>query len=281
MTGKASAVSGRWVGLGLLGLGLGLTSAAEAQANQTFATPVALVQAMIAHERESSARHERYEYMSNERSDRTGGHLWTELVVETSVGRVRRLLAEDGKPLSPERVQAQKAKLDGFAADPDAFARSEQATKNDEEHARQMLDGLTRGFILEHVRQEGGVWKLDYRPDPNYSPSGVEERVLHGMSGSVTIDARELRLIHVDGTLPTDVSIFGFLGTIHAGSHFSNDRAKLDGHWRTVHTVTNIRGKVVLFKTVARNSDLTRSDFVYLKPDITVPEAVALVEKGR
>jgi len=42
--------------------------------------------------------------------------------------------------------------------------------------------------------------------------------------------------------------------------------------------VTEIKGKAVLFKSVGRDSDLTRSDFRYLEPDITLQQAVALVE---
>jgi len=43
--------------------------------------------------------------------------------------------------------------------------------------------------------------------------------------------------------------------------------------------MTDIRGKAALFKSVSRSSDLTRSDFHYLDPDITLAQAVALVEQ--
>ena len=66
---------------------------------------------------------------------------------------------------------------------------------------------------------------------------------------------------------------------IHAGSHFSSDRMDVDGHWRTVHVVTDIRGKAALFKTVARDSEVTRSDFHYLEPGMTIAQAVALLEQ--
>ena len=61
-------------------------------------------------------------YTSNERSERTGGHLWTERVAETSAGKVRLLLAEDGKPLSAERQKGERARMADIAAHPEEFS---------------------------------------------------------------------------------------------------------------------------------------------------------------
>src|SRR5271170_5366504 len=94
-------------------------------------------------------------YLSEERSDRTGGHLWRERVVETSMGKARLLLAEDGKLLSAERVATERAKLADIIAHPNAFQRREQAMKNDEEHAEQMLALLRKAFLFEDPRTEG------------------------------------------------------------------------------------------------------------------------------
>jgi hypothetical protein len=247
-----------------------------AHAQNTFQSPQALVAAMLVHE--NAAHRDRYEYMADERSERTGGHLWTERVVELSDGRVRMLLAEDGKPLSPERAQAERARLAAIAADPTAFNRQQATQQNDELHARQMLSLLPKAFLLDNVRLDGETWRMDFHPNPDYSPSGLEERVLHGMSGWLAIDARDLRLVHIEGQLKADVSIgFGLLATIHAGSHFMSTREKIDGHWRTVHVLTDIRGKAALFKTVAKNSEITRTDFRYLEGDVTTAQAVALV----
>jgi hypothetical protein len=253
-----------------------------AMLQQAPVSPLQLVQAMVANEDNEEAHRDRYEFLSQEKSDRTGGHLWTERVVETRQGRVRLLLAVDGAPLPAERAQQERAKLDAIVADPEAFLRQEKTQQGDEAHARQMLDMLPKAFLFENVRLADGVWKMDFHPNPDYSPSGLQERVLYGMSGWVAMDAKALRLIHIEAQLPKDVSIgFGLLATIRAGSRFASDRRDVDGHWRTVHVLTDIRGKAALFKTVARNSEVSRSEFVYLDPGITVPQAVALLEKNR
>jgi hypothetical protein len=252
--------------------------ALRSQAQEVPQTPLQLVNAMLAHEDDEAAHRDRYEFLSNERSERTGEHLWTERVVETASGRVRLLMAVDGKPLSAEEEQKEHDRLAAIVANPDAFLLREQTQKNDEARARTMLDMLPLAFLLDNVRLENGVWRMEFHPNPAYSPHGIEERVLYGMSGWVTIDAQQERLIHIEGKLSQDVSIgFGLLATIHAGSHFSNDRMDAGGHWRTVHIVTDIGGKAALFKSVSRNSDIARSEFHYLDPGTTVAQAVALL----
>lgn len=282
-------VNGRWRSAGwavaaVLWTGMGAVPlhAQGSTVEQGPVSPLQLVRAMVANEDDEEAHRDQYEFLSQERSERTGGHLWTERVVETKQGRVRLLLAEDGKPLTAERAQQERAKLDAIVADPRAFLRQEQTQKNDEASARKMLDMLPKAFIFDNVRLADGVWKMDFHPNPDYTPSGLQERVLYGMSGWVAIDAKALRMLHIEAQLPADVSIgFGLLATIRAGSRFASDRKDIDSHWRTVHVLTDIRGKAALFKTVARNSEVSRSEFVYLDPSITVEQAVALLEKNR
>jgi hypothetical protein len=242
-------------------------------------TALQVVNAMIAHEDDNSAHKDTYEFLSKERSARTGGQVWTERVVETAFGRVRFLLAVNGNPLSAEQEGAERGRLAGTVADPEAFLAQERAQKDDEAQARKMLDLLPKAFVFDNVRLKDGVWTMDIHPNPEYSPHGIEERVMCAMSGTVVIDATQVRLMHVDGRLPKDVSIgFGLLATIKAGSHFSSDRADEDGHWRTLHVLTAINGKAALFKAVGKDTEVTRSEFHYLQPGMTVAQAVALAE---
>ena len=242
-------------------------------------TALQVVNAMSAHEDDNSAHKDTYEFLSKERSARTGGQVWTERVVETSFGRVRYLLAVDGKPLNAEQEGAERGRLAGIVADPEAFLAKERAQKDDEAQARKMLDLLPKAFVFDNVRLKDGVWTMDFHPNPEYSPHGIEERVLCAMSGTVVMDAAQERLMHVEGRLPQDVSIgFGLLATIRAGSHFSSERGDVQGHWRTVHVLTAINGKAALFKSVGKDSEVTRSEFHYLQPGMTVAQAVALAE---
>jgi hypothetical protein len=242
-------------------------------------TPQAVVNAMLVQEREAREHKDNFIYVSNERSERTGGHLWTERIVETPVGRVRLLLAEDGKPISPERAKMERERLARDVAHPEAFEQREKAQKDDETHARQMLELIPKGFILENMKEQNGDWRVDFRPDPKFSPSGIEERVLHGMSGWMLVNERQMRLHHIEGRMPQDLSIgFGLLN-VHAGSNFESTKAAYDGQWRTVHVISDIRAKAALFKSISKNQDVMRDGFRRVDNNLTVAQAVALVEQ--
>ena len=283
---------GKWVGmrwtrglsLAAISVGLwaspGLSAGLAAQTAGASLTPLQVVTEMVAHEDDDAAHRDKYSFLSDERSERTGGAMWTERVVETSKGRVRFLIAIDGRPLSADQEQRERGRLAEIVADPSAFEASEQGHKDDEAQARKMLDLLPKAFVFDNVSLDNGVWRMDFHPNPDYSPHGLQERVLYGMSGNIVIDAKAERLMHVEGTLKQDVAIgFGILATVKAGSHFSSDRGERGGHWRTLHVLTEVRGKAILFKSVSKNSDITRSEFKYLDPGITIAQAVVMVEQ--
>jgi hypothetical protein len=238
-----------------------------------------VVAQMLENEKAALVKRGMYEYVSLERSERTGGHLWTEHVVETPVGRIRFLMQEDGKPLPPEREAQERGRLADILAHPDAFEAREHAQKDDEEKARQMMSILQKAFIMENMRAEGPDWRIDMRPDPNYSPDGMQEKVMHAMSGYILVDQKQLRIHRLEGNLPQDVNIgFGILATVHAGTHFVTERSAVGDEWRTTHVVSALNGRIIFFKTLSKNQDMARQQFHKLEKPLTLKEAVALAE---
>ena len=259
----------------LLGL---LAGAVQAQSSDAARR---IVETMLVHEGDPAEHRLKYMYLSEERSDRTGGHLWKERVVETDMGKVRLLLAEDGKPLSLERMAAEKAKLADIAAHPYSFQRREQSMKNDEEHAEQMLALLHKAFLFDDPHADGSDVRIAYRPDPAYQPRTMEEKVLHAMSGAVLVDERTMQLHRIEGTIPADVGLgYGILGSVHAGSSFSTEHEmEPGGEWKDALVNTAIEGKAMLFKEIGRNEHVVHSEFQRLPDSISVAEAVALLER--
>ncbi len=249
---------------------------------QAVTPPREMVATLLEHERLAAEHKGLYLYISKERSERTGGHLWTERVAETRFGKVRMLIAEDGVPLSPDRASTERGRLAGIVADPEAFAKKEQALKNDEEKAKQMLELLPKAFLFENARIDGGYERIDFRPNPEYQPQSLEERVLHGMTGSMLVDPKAVRLHRLEGVLPQDVSIgFGILATIHAGSRFATERAPIpsSGEWKTTLIDTDINGRAIFFKAISRKQHSEHGEFQEIPENATVAQAVAMVER--
>ena len=264
-----------WLWLGLtLAPGMAVSQAQAQDGRQTIDT-------LIRNETDATNRRGRYMYLSVEKSDRTNGHTWTERVAETQWGKVKYLIAEDGQPLTGDRLAAEKNRLAGEAADPEAFKRQEEARTDDEQHARQMLRLLPNAFLFDAPQSEGDTLRVPFRPNPAYSPQSLEERVLHSMSGSVLIDAKTIRLRGLEGRMPEDVSIgFGLLATIKAGSNFSTMRMPVGGiDWKTETVHTDINGKALFLKTIARKQESKHSDFKKIPENITVADAVKMLEE--
>jgi hypothetical protein len=257
------------------------TAAAAADVPQGSTSALQTVTTLVANEDLAAKHKDHYSYLSKERSDRTNGHLWTEKVVETDAGKIRFLLAEDGQPLSPDRVAQERGRLAAIVADPAAFVRKSQSVKDDEVHAMQMLSFAPRAFLFSDARPEGNFIHIDYRPNPAYATQSIEERVLHAMTGSMLIDPQTMRLHRIDGHLPEDVSIgFGLLATIHAGSSFSTTRDRFgEPDWKTTTVDTNINGRVIFFRSIAKNEHAEHSNFVRVPNDLTVAQAVTLAEQ--
>jgi len=241
-----------------------------------------LVSTMLNNELTAAQHKDHYTYISHERSDRTNGHLWTERVVETNAGKIRFLLEEDGKPLPPDREAQERGRLAAIVADPDAFARKSQTVKDDEAHARQLLTLLPNAFLFTEPRDDNGYLRIDFKPNPGYQTQSIEERVLHAMTGTMLVDPKAMRLHEIDGRLPQDVTIgFGLLATIRAGSTFATTRDSFgQPDWKTTLLDTDINGRAIFFKSIARKEHAEHSDFIRIDNNLTVPQAVALAEQS-
>jgi hypothetical protein len=264
-----------WIGL----LAVGAVRAQSADVARSSDAARRIVDTMLTHEGDPAEHRLRYMYLSEERSERTGGHVWLERVVETPAGKVRLLLAEDGKPLSAQRQAAEKARLADIVAHPDSFQKREQAMKNDEQHAEQMLALLHNAFLFDEPHPEGSDLRIGFRPDPAYQPKTMEEKVLHSMSGVVLVDERTNQLHRVEGKIPADVNLgYGLLGTIHAGSSFSTEHEMAQGgEWKEALANTAIQGKAMLFKEIGRNEHVVHREFQRMPDSINVADAVALL----
>lgn len=244
-------------------------------------SPRQIVATLLANEDAASRHRDHYMYLSEERSDRTGGHLWKEMAVETSAGMIRMLIAEDGKPLSPERRERERARLAAIVADPVAFARKWQSRKDDEDHARQMEFLVGRAFNFSSARDQDGYLRIDFTPNPDFKTASFEERVMHGIAGTILIDRHTMRLHRLEGRLLQDVNLgFGILAKIRAGSRFDATRDHPGvQEWKTTEYDTSFTGRILFFKSLAWNAHAVHTNFVKVPNDMTVAQAVAMIEK--
>ena len=238
-------------------------------------SPAQLVTTMAANEAAARNQDSLYSYTADEVSARTGGHRWTEKVVEANDGSVHRLLAIDGKPLNPEQAKAEADRIQQIVRHPDEFRRQELAHKDDEVRAQRLLQLLPKAFLITPDGEADGCTRLAFRANPAFQPSSYEERIAVGMEGTVSVREPMDRLCTLEATISHPVEFgFGFLGRIEQGGHFSLERRPVDPvHWKSERISVHMQGRILLLKTLTREQEVSRSDVRLLPQGVSVEQA--------
>jgi len=237
-----------------------------------------LIEKVAANEVAARMGRPHYFYVSEERSVRTGGHLWKENVVETTDGPLRRLIAIDNKPLTASEAEAEQRRIDNLLAHPDEFRRLNQAHKDDEERATQLLQMLSSNFVLTPDGEANGCLRFNFQPKPDFRPASYQERVAHEMAGTVSLKRPEDRLCTLDATIVHPVEFgYGMLGHIDQGGHFSLRRKQVDEkNWKSDHISVHINGRILMLKSLAQDQEAVRSEIRVVPLDLTLAQAAQI-----
>lgn len=236
-----------------------------------------MVQHEIADHHKAQPAHA-FRFLSVERSARTGGHLWTEEVVEVDGGLLRRLVAVDGKPLTPQQESEENQRLTLLAGSPSAFAEANHSREKDETRVIKIIERMPQEFLFHYDGQEDGCQRIAYRPNPAYQPDSFEDRVVHNMTGIVAIDEPSMRLCAVSGHLVKTVDFgWGLLGHLTQGSGFSLSRSQVEpAVWRSTLLNMHFDGAILFFKSISRRQHTVRSNFQPIPVNLNLKQAVAL-----
>jgi hypothetical protein len=241
-------------------------------------TPLQVVTAMVQNEKQARQHRTFFRYTSVERSARTGGHLWTENVVETPDGLLRRLIAEDGQPLSSDRAAAEDRRIAALVADPAALRAEDADRRADEARMGKILDIVPKVFLFTADGMQGDCLRIAFRPNPAFTPSSYDERVVHGLAGTILVRMPAERLCGIEWHLIDRVSFgFGLLGHIEKDSRFRVIRAPVtETDWKNSKIEVHVDGRILLLKSISRDEDAHHSGAEVLPPHISLAQAAAL-----
>jgi len=215
----------------------------------------------------------------------------TKLIVETNEATVGLVIAEDGRPLSPQQRQQEEERLANYARNPEELSKKRKQEKEDAERTERILRALPDAFLYEPDGTEKGtdssgrpgedLLRLKFHPNPSYDPPSRVEQVLTEMQGHVLIDATDKRVAEIDGTLQKDVGFgWGILGHLDRGGRFLVQQADIGGHqWEITHMELSFTGKILWLKKLSIHSSDVFSDFRPVPPDLTFAQGVELLKK--
>jgi len=214
----------------------------------------------------------------------------TKLIVETSEGTAGMLIAVNGKPLTAEQRRQEEAHLDGLVNRPVELKKKQRSEREDADRTIRIMKALPDAFLS--VRGEvgedgksfpaGELVRLDFRPNPKYDPPSHVEQVLTGMRGYIVIDAKQHRIVRIEGKLFKDVSFgWGILGHLDKGGVFIVQQAPVGNmDWEVTRMDLAFTGRELLFKKLLIKSDEVFSDYRPVPQDLTFAQAVELLKKS-
>ncbi|HET8825281.1 MAG TPA: hypothetical protein VFM77_09135 [Terriglobales bacterium] len=262
---------------------------AAAQNNASQLSPIELVRQAVDNEvssNSSSGRHFMF------KDTKKTAHLnQVKLIVETREATAGMLIANDGRPLSPQERSQEEARLANYIQNPQELNKKRKQEKEDADHTMRILKALPDAFLYEPEGTEPGtaivghpgdeLVRLKFRPNPSYDPPSRTEQVLAGMQGYLLIDATEKRVAEINATLFKEVGFgWGILGHLDRGGRFLVEQADVGArNWEITHMELSFTGKILLLKKLSIQSNETFSDFHQVPSDLTFAQGVELLKK--
>jgi hypothetical protein len=206
-------------------------------------------------------------------------------IVETKDGDVARLIEKDGRPLPQEEEQAEIDRLNNLLAHPEIQEHRHKKEQEDSARGDEMVRMLPDAFLYTFdgmVEGPNGLcYRLQFKPNPAFTPPDREGEVYHGMVGELWVDQAQLRLVKIDAHLISDVNFgWGVLGRLYKGGSILVQNADVGlHHWETIHMKLNLQGKLLMLKSVDYSTTEDFSDFKVQPQELGYQEAIRLLQK--
>jgi hypothetical protein len=214
--------------------------------------------------------------------------------------RIRRLVAKNGKPLSPkeeadaqkdvekrireiekretekerkEREAAQKATKNSNSntnGDPDGDQPKDaqpEGAQEDERKDRPSIADVLRASKLVNPRRERfrsrDVIVFDFEPLPGYKPQKNYEKLFGKMAGAIWIDPIDKQVARVEARLVEAYKIGGgVLASLKVGANFTLEQERVNQEiWLPTRAEINLGVRVLLVKGININHTITYGDY--------------------
>jgi hypothetical protein len=206
-------------------------------------------------------------------------------IYETKDGDVTRLIERDGKPLSAEDEQAELDRLNHLLEHPEVQEHRHKKEQEDSARGDEMVRMLPDAFLFTDdgtvEGPSGPCYRFQFRPNPAFTPPDREGEVYHGMVGELWVDKGQLRLAKIDAHLISDVNFgWGVLGKLFKGGSILVQNSDVGmHHWETIHMKLDLRGKILMMKSVDFSTTEDSSDFQAQSQELGYQEAIRLLQK--
>ena len=222
-----------------------------------------------------AANNDHSTFIYHDHDTQPGKDKYTIVVQTTSHGSINRVTKLNGNAIP---IAKQKSKIENYVNSPALQQKKRQADQNDAKQTEQLLKMIPNAFdwTVEKVTPEEVT--LTYKPNPDFNPPTMQDRVFSAMAGTMVINRDQNRIVVFKGKLIHSVGFFfGLLGHINKGGTFSVRRKQLQPHvWEIVEMHVHINGHILFFKTISSNEDDLSTDWRPAPANTTLQQAADL-----
>ncbi len=265
--------------------------------------PTALVRHAVALRLAEEASHQPLRFVFHRKDDR---RVFTQEIIETSMGDVARLVAVNGAALTPAAGKAEANRLHALADNPALQQHRFRREQADQARVDKLLRLLPEAFIYRYVNTEpcftlapaipipgvpppssattgatpwGWCYHFTFTPNPHWSPPDLESRILTAMAGDVWIDATGDRLHRLTAHFISDVDFgWGIVGRFDRGGTVFLEQDRLSGNdWELSRMKLDLTGKVLLVKTLRIHIDEMMGDFQPVPRNLDYRQAIQML----
>lgn len=181
-------------------------------------------------------------------------HTWEVMVLDGS--EYKKLLAHNGKPLTPKQKAAEEKKFQAekwrrehqsAAERQKRIAKYQKARAQDHAMLREMIRAFEFHLVGEEKVDGRQTYVLDAEPKPGYQPTSRETRVLTGMKGKLWIDKQTNQWVKVEAEVIHPVSFYA-VASVGPGTKFVLEQTPVDdGVWLPKRFSVNVNASVFWF----------------------------------
>jgi len=173
-----------------------------------------------------------------------------------------RLVARNGRPLSPAEQRREQEKLERESARrrrqsaSDRARRAEQENENlrrQKEILREVADAFDFRLLGEESFNGAATWVIAAEPKPNYHPRSRQTRILPALRGKVWITQQDYRWVKIEAEVIRTISFGLFLARLNPGTTLNFEQQLVGGEtWMPSSFSARVAARVALVKKYDR-----------------------------
>lgn len=202
--------------------------------------------------------------------DEKGEHVRDE--IETPEGSVARLIERNGRPLTAEEDQAERARLQALVESPTTFAHHIKSEEANRKIGLDMLKLLPAAMVWSYApgqpqptgwsgKPEDSLIVIDFAPNPSWKPPSLTAEALTGLAGRAWVDPRARQVVRIEGRLVKPVNIgWGMIAHLYPGATIAITQRPVGGErWVADHIEEQLVARALVVKTIRQNTSFTMS----------------------